>query len=81
MADETQKIKIRRVTDVHADFDNEGEEENGRFYFLFVLDDGAEEYVMTPTVDDGRLLMQMITASDSLMLDTGRGRLVMRGLN
>jgi hypothetical protein len=32
-------------------------------------------------VDDGRLLMQMITAADMLMLDTGRGQLVMRGLN
>ena len=81
MAGETQKIQVRRVTDVHADFDNEGPEQNGTFSFLFVLDDGAEEYVMTPTVDDGRLLMQMITASDSLMLDTARGRLVLRGLN
>ncbi len=69
------------MTDVRADFDNEGPGQDGPLYFLFVSDDGAEEYVMTPTVDDGRLIMQMITVSDDPMLDTERGRLALRGLN
>ena len=68
-------IKVRQVTDVHADFDAGGPAEPGQFYFQFILDDGAEEYVMQLTADDGRLVMQMISEAESLFLDTERGRL------
>ena len=70
-----QAIKVRQVTDVHADFDYGAPGESGPFYFQFILDDGAEEYVMQLTADDGRLVMQMISEAESMYLDTERGRL------
>ena len=70
-----QAIKVRQVTDVHADFDHGAPGESGQFYFQFILDDGAEEYVMQLTADDGRLVMQMISEAESMYLDTERGRL------
>ena len=81
MAEEAQKIRVRRVTDVHADFDDEGPGEEGSVRFVFVLDDGAEEYVMEPTISTARLVLAMIRDAESLMLDTERGRLVLRGLD
>jgi hypothetical protein len=75
-------IKVRRVTDVHADFDaGDGPGEDGRFFFLFVLDDGAEEFVLEPSVSAGRLLLSMIEDAETLFFDTERRRLVLRKLD
>lgn len=71
-------IKVRRVTNFHADFDEAEPGQPGAFYFQFILDDGAEEHVMRPNVDDGRLLYNLITSADSLYFDVERRRLMMR---
>lgn len=77
-----QAIKVRRVTDVHADFDaGDGPGEDGRFFFQFILDDGAEEFVLEPSVSAGRLLLSMIEDAETLFLDTERGRLMLRKLD
>ena len=76
-----QAIKVRQVTDVHADFDYGAPGEPGQFYFQFILDNGAEEYVMQLTADDGRLVMDMIDEAESLALDTERGRLKFNDLD
>jgi hypothetical protein len=66
------------VTDFHADFDEAEPGQPGAFYFQFILDDGAEEYVMRPNADDGRLLYNLITSAETLYFDTERHRLMMR---
>ena len=76
-----QAIKVRQVTDVHSDFDYGEPGEPGQFYFQFILDNGAEEYVMQLTADDGRLIMDMIDEAESLALDTERGRLKFNDLD
>lgn len=74
-------IKLRRVTDVHADFDAGGPGEDGRFFFLFILDHGAEEFVLEPSVSAGRLLLSMIEDAETLFFDTERERVVLRSLD
>ncbi len=76
-----QAIKVRQVTEVHADFDYREPGEPGQFYFQFILDNGAEEYVMELTAEDGRLIMEMIDEAESLSLDTERGRLKFNDLD
>ncbi len=49
MPEDTRMIRIQRVTNVHVDFDNGCLEQGGRFYFPFVVDDGAAECAVTPT--------------------------------
>lgn len=71
-------IKVRRVTDVRADFDEAEPGQPGAFYFQFILDDGAEEHVMRPNVDDGRLLLNLINSVETLYFDTERQRLMLR---
>jgi hypothetical protein len=44
-----QAIKVRQVTEVHGNFNEEEHGEPGKFSFQFVLDDGADEYVLRPT--------------------------------
>ena len=75
-------IKVRRVTDFHADFEESGSvDQPGTFYFQFILDDGADEHVMRPHVDDGRLLYNLITSAETLYFDTERKRLIMRDVD
>jgi len=74
-------IRLRRVTDVHADFDAGGPGEDGRFFFLFILDNGAEEFVLEPSVSAGRLLLSMIEDAETLFVDTERQRIVVRKLD
>ena len=73
-----QAIKVRRVTNVHADFDEAEPGQPGAFYFQFILDDGAEEHIMRPNVDDGRLLLNLINTAETLYFDTERRRLMLR---
>jgi hypothetical protein len=59
-------IKVRQVTDVHANF-NEGERgEPGKFSFRFILDDGAEEYVLRATAQDAEVIRDLIKDADEL---------------
>ncbi len=78
-AESGRNQKIRRVINFHADFDKAEPGLHGAFYFQFILDDGADEHVMRPTPDDGRLL-NLIRAADTLYFDTKRRRLMMRGV-
>lgn len=71
-----QAIKVRRVTDVHANWSEQAEGEAGKFSLQFVLDNGAEEYVIRPVAEDVKVLLKLIQAGESLYFDTERGVLV-----
>lgn len=73
MADAEQSaIKVRRVTDIHSNWNEEGVAEPGKFSFQLILDDGAEEAVIRPTVEDSDVLMDIILASGEIYFDTER---------
>jgi hypothetical protein len=76
-----EAIKVRQVTDVHANF-NEGERgEPGKFSFQFILDDGAEEYVLRPTAQDAEVIRDLIKDADELFFDMERRVLILRDLD
>ena len=70
MADFTDAIKVRQVTSVHTNWSGQGAEEPGKFSFQLILDDGAEEYVIRPTVQDAKVLLKLVQASESMYFDT-----------
>lgn len=73
MAENPQSaIKVRRVTDIHSNWNEEGFGESGKFSFQLILDDGAEEAVIRPTVEDSDVLMDIIPASGEIYFDTER---------
>ena len=48
-----QAIKVRQVTQVHVNWNEEGWAEHGRLSFQLILDNGAEEFVLRPAVAGG----------------------------
>ena len=65
-----QAIKVRQITDVHANWSSQGPLENGKFSYQLILDNGAEEALIMPTVDDVKVLRDLIHDADTLYWDT-----------
>ncbi len=69
-------IKIRQVTDVHSNWSSQGPLENGKFSYQLILDNGAEEALIMPTVDDAKVLRDLLHDADSVFWDTEREVLI-----
>jgi hypothetical protein len=65
-----QTVMVRQVTDVHSNWSNQGPLEQGKFSYQLILDDGAEEVLIMPTAEDGKLLRDLIHDADALYWDT-----------
>jgi hypothetical protein len=68
-----QAIRVRQITDVHANWSNQGDLTAGKFSYQFILDNGAEEALVMPTASDGKLLRDLIHDADTLYYDLDRG--------
>jgi hypothetical protein len=71
-----QAIRVRQVTDVHANWSYQGELQNGKFSYQLILDNGAEEALIMPTADDARLLRNLIHDADSIFWDLDKEVLI-----
>jgi hypothetical protein len=77
-----QAIKIRQVTDVHSNWSSQGPLENGKFsYQLIILDNGAQEVLIMPTVDDAKVLKDLIHDADTLYWDTEKEVIIFGKIN
>ena len=65
-----QTIKVRQITDVHANWSSQGPLENGKFSYQLILDNGAEEALIMPTADDAKVLRDLIHDAEALYWDT-----------
>jgi hypothetical protein len=65
-------IKVRRVTNVHANWSEQERGEPGKFSFQLVLDDGAEEYAIRPPAEDADVLMELFEKTDTIYFDLER---------
>ena len=65
-----QTIMVRQVTDVHSNWSHQGQLESGKFSYQLILDDGAQEVLIMPTAEDGKLLRDLISDADALYWDT-----------
>ena len=64
-----QSIKVRQITDVHANWSYQGELENGKFSYQLILDNGVEEALIMPTADDAKVLRDLIHDAEALYWD------------
>ena len=64
-----QQIKVRQVTDIHSNWNYEGELQDGKFSYQLILDDGAEEALVLPTANDAKVLRDFIHDADTLYWD------------
>ncbi len=65
-----QTVMVRQVTDVHSNWSYQGEQVDGKFSYQLILDDGAQEVLVMPTAEDGKLLRDLINDADALYWDT-----------
>ena len=71
-----QAIRVRQVTDVHANWSYQGELQNGKFSYQLILDNGAEEALIMPTADDAKVLRNLIHDADSIFWDLDKEVLI-----
>lgn len=71
-----QAIKVRQVTQVHSNWNEEERGEPGKFSFQLILDDGAEEYVIRPTDEDADVLSDLFEQTGTVYFDTERKVLI-----
>ena len=71
-----QAIKVRQVTDVHANWSAQERGESGKFSYQLILDDGAEEYVLRVTVNDAKVLKDWFHDAETVYFDMEREVLI-----
>lgn len=73
-------IKVRQITDIHANWSEQGAGQEGKFSLQLILDDGAEERVIRPTADDADAMMELLERSNSLYFDLSNDVLLFNDL-
>ncbi len=73
-------IKVRQVSDYQASWTERERGAPGAFTFQLILDDGAEEYVLRPTVGDAKVITKLLAKSEALVFDLERRVLIARDL-
>ena len=83
MADQHQQeqrtesaIKVRQVTEVHSNWNEEQRGDEGKFSFQLILDNGAEEYIIRPTNEDADVLVDLFEQTDTVYFDMERRVLI-----
>jgi hypothetical protein len=71
-----ERIEVRKVTDLHANWSDQGELTAGKLSFQLILDNGAQEELIMPTAPDAKVLLKLLSGSDSVYYDVSRGALV-----
>jgi len=69
-------IKVRQVTDYQASWTEEERGASGSFTVQLILDDGAEEYVLQPTVTDMKVIQDLLNSAGSVFFDLERKVLI-----
>jgi len=75
-----QAIKVRQVTDVHANWSAQERGEPGKFSYQLILDDGAEEFVLRVAAGDARVLRNWFHDADTVYFDMEREVLIFGGI-
>ena len=69
-------IKVRQVTDVHSNWSSQGPLQDGKFSYQLILDNGAEESLIMPTVQDAKVLRDFFADAESIFWDTEKEVLI-----
>jgi hypothetical protein len=71
-----QQIRVRQVTDVQVSWTEHGRGEHGAFTLQLILDNGAEEYVLQPTAEDTKVMLNLFERAASVYFDLDRQVLI-----
>ena len=68
----SDRIVVRKVTEVHANWSEHQTDTPGKFSFQLILDDGAEEQVIRPSPEAAKVLLKLLTSGKDVYFDTER---------
>jgi hypothetical protein len=71
-----QSIRVRQVTDAQVSWTEHARGEHGAFTVQLILDSGAEEYVLQPTADDAKVMVELFKRAKSVYFDLDRKVLI-----
>ena len=71
-----QTIRVRQVTDVQVSWTERDRGEHGDFTVQLILDSGAEEYVLQPTAEDTKVMVELFELARSVYFDLDRKVLI-----
>ena len=71
-----QAIRVRQITDVHANWSHQGPLEDGKFSYQLILDNGAREALIMPTADDAKVLCDLIHDAEALYWDLDKEAII-----
>jgi hypothetical protein len=71
-----QTIRVRQVTDVQVSWTERDRGEHGAFTVQLILDSGAEEYVLQPTAEDTKVMVELFKLTDKIFFDVSRQVLI-----
>ena len=80
MSSPENPLAVRQVTDLHANWSEQGDGEAGKFSFQLILDNGAEEAIIRPSAEAAKVLVVEFLAGNSFFYDTSREVVLLRGL-
>lgn len=69
-------VKVRQVTNVHANWSEEERGAPGKFSYQLILDNGAEEYAIRPPAEDADVLIELFKQTDRIFFDMERKVLI-----
>ena len=67
-----ETIKVRQVTDVQVSWTERDRGEHGAFTVQLILDSGAQEYVLQPTAEDTKVMVELFKLTDKIFFDVSR---------
>ena len=74
-------IKVRQITDVHANWSSQGPLEDGKFSYQLILDNGAQEALIMPTADDAKVLRDLIHDAEAVYWDADKEVIIFGKIN
>lgn len=76
-----QQLKVRDVTQIQASWTEQERGAPGAFTIQLILDNGVDEYVLRPTPQDTKVLLELFQRSDHATFDLGRKVLMFSNLS
>ncbi len=71
-----EAIRVRQVTQVHSNWNEEERGAPGKFSFQLILDNGAEEFVIRPENEDADVLIDLFEQTGTIYFDLDRKVLI-----
>lgn len=76
-----EQLLVRQVTHVQASWAERERGQAGAFTIQLILDQGVDEYVLLPSAEDARVLLDLFKVSSGATFDRARKVLMFRDLS